>query len=136
MGEEGGDVVGVRDKDGVGSAFETSKDVRAEVLVCLATVEKDGCDWKTYIYGADEVLVPHQHIRHSETKDDCTDPGAYESFHGLFRGKLDKLCLAESDTADVGEDVVRDDEGCWEKEPNHALEYVVHDKMCLYNDQV
>lgn len=94
------------------------------------------CDWETYVYRADEVFVLHQHIGHNETKDDCAYPGAYESFHGLFWGKLDKLCFAESDTADVGEDVVRDDEGCWEKEPNHALEYVVHDEMGLDDDQV
>ncbi len=94
------------------------------------------CDWETNIYGADEVFVPHQHIGHSETKDDRAYPGAYESFHGLFRGKLDKLCFAESYTADVGEDVVRDDEGCWEEEPNHALEYIVHDEMGLDDDQV
>lgn len=34
VGEEGGNVVGVRNKDWVGPAFETSKDVCAEVLVC------------------------------------------------------------------------------------------------------
>ena len=37
VGEEGGNVVGVRNKDWVGSAFETSKDVCAEVLTCLAS---------------------------------------------------------------------------------------------------
>ena len=94
------------------------------------------CDWETYVYGADEVFVPHQHIGHSKTKDDCAYPGAHESFHGLFWRKLDELCFAESNTADVGEDVVRDDEGCWEKEPDHALEYIVHDEMGLDDDQV
>ena len=34
VGEEGGNVVGVRNKDWVGSAFETSKDVCAKVLIC------------------------------------------------------------------------------------------------------
>ena len=136
IGEEGGDVVDVGNEDWVGSAFETSKDVCAEVLIYLASSEKDGCDWETYVHRADEVFVPHQHVGHSEAKDDCTDPGAYKSLHGLFRGKLNKLCFAESDTADVGEDVVRDDEGCWEKEPNHALKYIIHDEMGLDNDQV
>ena len=36
VGEEGGNVVSVGNKDWVGSAFETSKDVCAEVLKCLA----------------------------------------------------------------------------------------------------
>ena len=137
VGEEGGNVVGVGNKDWVGSAFETSEDVRAEVLICLASSQRYfGRDLETYIYGADEVFVPHQHIGHSEAEDDCADPSTYESFYGLFWGKLYKLCLAESDAADVGEDIVRDDEGCWEKEPNHALEYIVHDEMGLDNDQV
>ena len=34
IGEEGGNVVGVGNEDWVGSAFETSKDVCAEVLIC------------------------------------------------------------------------------------------------------
>ena len=34
VGEEGGNVVVVRNKDWVGSAFETSKNVCAEVLFC------------------------------------------------------------------------------------------------------
>lgn len=137
FGEEGGDMVGLGNEDWVGSAFQTSENVRAEVLICLASSQRDfGRDWETYIYGANEVFVPHQHIGHSEAEDDCTDPSADESFHCLFWGKLDKLCLAKSNAADVGEDVVRDDEGCWEEEPNHAFEYIVHDEMGLDYDQV
>lgn len=43
---------------------------------------------------------------------------------------------AEGDAADVGKDVVGDDQGDRKEEPDHALEYVVHDKMGLDNDEV
>lgn len=43
---------------------------------------------------------------------------------------------AESDAADVGEDVVGDDEGYGEEEPDHAFENVVHDEVGLDDDEV
>jgi hypothetical protein len=55
---------------------------------------------------------------------------------GLLRADLNKLRATESDTADVCEDVVGDDETDWQEEPDHALENVVHDKVRLHNDQV
>lgn len=43
---------------------------------------------------------------------------------------------AKGDTADVGEDVVCDNQRHWQEEPDHALKDVVHDEVCLHNDQV
>lgn len=90
----------------------------------------------TYVDWADEVLIPHQHVRHAEPEDDGAYPSADESFDSLFGRNLDKLSAAEGDAADVCEYVVGDDEGCREEEPNHAFEDVVHDEVCLDYDQV
>ena len=68
------------------------------------------CEWGTYVDGADEVIVAHQDVGHGEAEDDGQDPGSHEAFDGLFRRELDQLRAAEGDAANVGEDVVGDDE--------------------------
>ena len=92
--------------------------------------------WRTYINRADEVGVAHQDVRHSNAKNDGEDPGAHKSFDCFLWGKLYELRASESDTADVGEDVISNDKGCREEEPYHPLEYIVHHEMCLNYDQV
>lgn len=42
----------------------------------------------------------------------------------------------EGDTADVGEDVVGDDQRSRQEEPDHAFEDAVHDEVCLDVDEV
>ena len=58
------------------------------------------------------------------------------TFNGLLGADLDQLRTAESDTADVREDIVGDDQADGQEEPDHALEDVVHDEVRLHNDQV
>ena len=87
-----------------------------------------------YIYWADEVFVPHQYVRHGKSEDDGTNPRSNKTLNSLLRRKLDELGTTEGNATDVGENVVGDYEGCWEEEPDHPLENVVHDKMGLYND--
>lgn len=69
-----------------------------------------GVSADTYVDGADEVFVAHQDVGHAEAEDDRQDPGSHEAFDGLFRRELDQLRAAEGDAANVGEDVVGDDE--------------------------
>ena len=114
-----GEVIGVGGEDGVGGAFQPGPEVGAEV-----------------VDRADEVLVAHEDVGHKEAEDDGADPGADEAFDSLFGGELDQLGAAEGDAADVGEDVVGDDEADGEEEPDHALEDVVHDEVGLHHDQV
>ena len=90
----------------------------------------------TYVNGADKVFALHQNVREEEAKDDGHDPGTNKALDGLLRGQLNELGAAKRDTADVGEDVVGDDERGGEKEPDHALEDVVHNEVGLHNDQV
>lgn len=89
-----------------------------------------------YIYWADEVLVPHQYVRHGKSEDDRTDPRSNETLNSLLRRKLDELGTTKGNATDVSEDIVGDNQGCWEEEPDHPLENVVHYEMGLYDDQV
>lgn len=70
-----------------------------------------------------------------DAEKDGHDPGAQETLHRLLRGQLNQLGAAKSDAADVGEDVVGDDEGGGEEEPDQAIEDVVHNKVRLADDQ-
>lgn len=114
-----GEMVRCRREDGVGCAFESCPEVGAEV-----------------IDRADEVFVSHEDICHEEAEDDGANPGADEAFDGFLGGQLDELGTAKGDAADVGEDVIGDDQADGEEEPDHAFEDVVHDEMGLYHDQV
>lgn len=111
--------VRVRLEDRVRVALEPREDVGAEVV-----------DW------ADEVLVLHEDAGQQEGPDEGAEPGAGETLDGLLGGQLDELGAAEGDAADVGEDVVGDDERGGEEEPDHALEDVVHGEVGLDDDEV
>ena len=62
--------------------------------------------------------------------------GLEPTFHSLLRTQFNQLRFSKRDPADVGEDVVRDDQHHWQKEPDHAFEDVVHDEVRLHDDQV
>lgn len=100
-------------------ALEAGEDVGAEV-----------------VDRADEVLGAHQHVGQQAAPDDGHEPGADEALDGLLGGELNQLGAAEGDAADVGEDVVADDERGGQEEPDHALEDVVHDEVGLDDDEV
>lgn len=46
------------------------------------------------------------------------------------------MSSAESDAADVGEDIVGNNKTDGQEEPDHAFKDVVHDEMGLDNDQI
>lgn len=89
----------------------------------------------TYIDRANKVTTPRQYIREQETKQDSEDPGADKSFYSLLGRKLDQWGSAKCHTADVGKDVVDNDQCCRQEEPDHAFEDVVHDEMRLDYDE-
>lgn len=118
----GGDerkLVSVGEKDGVDVAFKASEDVGAEV-----------------VDRANEVFVTHQNVGETKSKDDGEDPSTNKAFDGLFRTDLDELGTSKGDTTDVSKNVVGDDQGSGEEEPDHALEDVVHDEMGLDDNEV
>jgi len=137
-GGPGGEGVRLGDEDGVGGAGEAGENVGAEVLgrrggLVGMVGGVEGC-LVTYIDWADEIGIPHEDVGEDDSEEDGEDPGADEAFDGFLRGELDELRAAECYTADVGPDVVCDDEAGWEEEPDHAFENVVHDKVGLNHD--
>jgi len=90
----------------------------------------------SYIDWTYEVFVPHQDIRHANSKDNGKNPCSHKSFHGLLRREFDELCTAECDAADISKDIVADDQGDREEEPNHSLKDIVHDKVRLNHNKV
>ena len=109
----------VREEDRVRVALETGEDIGAEV-----------------VDGADEVLGAHQHFREHDTPEHGHDPGADEALDRLLGRQLDQLSTAKGDTADIGKDVIADDERRRQEEPDHALKDVVHDEVGLDDDEV
>lgn len=91
---------------------------------------------KTHVDRADEKLGPHHDVNKKEGEEDRHDPRANEAFDRLLGRQLDELGAAKGDAADVRPDVVGDDEGGREEEPDHALEDVVHDEVRLDNDEI
>lgn len=110
---------GLRDKDRVQIALQTGQDVGTQI-----------------IDRADEVLVAHQNIGHEVTKNNGANPCPKETLHGLLGGQLDELGASESDTADISEDIIRDNQRGRQEEPDHSLEDVVHHKVRLHDDQI
>ncbi len=88
------------------------------------------------VHGADEVLGLHHDVRKEDTEDDGHNPGADEALHRLLGRELDELRPTERDAADIGEDVVGDDQRGGQEEPDHPLEDVVHDEVRLHDDEV
>jgi hypothetical protein len=89
-----------------------------------------------YINRADEILVPHQNIGHSNPKDDSQDPSPNKTFNSLLGGEFDELCAPECDSAYIGKDIVAYHQGGRQEEPDHSFKDVVHDEMRLDHDQV
>lgn len=64
----------------------------------------------TYIDRAYEILVAHENVGHGKTKDDGQHPCADESLDRLFGRQLDELRAAKGNAADIGEDIIGDDQ--------------------------
>ena len=78
MGDEG-DMVGLRDENGVGVAVQTGEDIGSQV-----------------VDGADEVFVAHEDVCEAEADENCADPGAHEACHHML------VLGQESGFGDVG----------------------------------
>ena len=85
---------------------------------------------------ADEVIIPHQQIRHSHSKHDREDPCSNETLNGLLWRQLNKLGTTECNSTEVGENVVTDYQRDGQEEPNHAFEDVVHYEVGLHDDEI
>lgn len=111
--------VRLRREDRVRNTFQTGQSIRAQV-----------------VDRTDEVRVTDQQVGHEITKGNSAGPCAEESLNSLLWGELNKLCPSKANTANVGEDIIGDDQRSGKEEPDHALENVVHDKVSLNNNQI
>jgi hypothetical protein len=90
---------------------------------------------ETYIDRAYEVLVASHDIGQTNTENDGEEPRAEETLPRLLWRNLDQRRAAEGNTTDIRKDVVCDDHGNRQEEPDHPLENVVDDKMSLAHNQ-
>lgn len=91
---------------------------------------------RTYVDGADEVLGSRHDVCQEHGEQNSHDPSTNETLDCLLGGELDELRASKCHSADVREDVVGDDQRCGKEEPDHALKDVVHDEVCLNDDEV
>jgi hypothetical protein len=81
-------------------------------------------------------LVAHEDVGHDHSENDGADPSANKTFDGLLRRNLDQLGATKGDSANVGEDVIGDDQRSGKEEPNHSLENIVDDEVRLHNNKI
>jgi len=74
-------------------------------------------------------------MRQTDTPDNGEEPCAEESLPCLLGRDLDEGCPSKGNTTEVGPDVVCDDHGDRQDEPDEALEDVVDDKMRLSDNE-
>ena len=81
------------------------------------------------VNGADHIVEAHEVGAPEETEDERTEERADESLDCLLGRQLDEGGASNSDTPDVGEDVVADDERRGNPEPDDTLQDVVDDEV-------
>lgn len=119
VGRDEWQLVCLGQEDGVDLALEASEDIGSKII-----------DW------TDKVFVAHQEVGQGETEKNGETPSSEETFDSLLGADLDQLCAAKGNTANVCKDIVGDDERCGKEEPDHALEDVVHDEVCLHDNEI
>lgn len=124
----------MREEDWIWHTVESGPEIRAKVLLQL--VQFSLCVRHSYVNRTREIIISHEDVCHTNPENDRQDPSSYEAFHGLLWGELDQLSFTKSNTADVCEDIIADDQGSWKEEPDHALEDIVHDEMSLNDNQI
>lgn len=62
-------------------------------------------------------------------------PGTQETLPCFLGRDLDERCSSECDAAQVSKDIIGDDHGNGQNEPDEALENVVDNEMCLTNNE-
>jgi hypothetical protein len=89
----------------------------------------------TYIDGADEVLVLRKEVCQDETPDDGEEPSTEETLPCLLGRDLDERSPSKGDAAEIGPDVVGNDHGDGQNQPDESFENVVDDKVRLADNQ-
>lgn len=80
-------------------------------------------DRTDHIVETHEVTSPHH--AEDESAPECTN----ETFDSFFRRQLDQRGTAKSDTPDVGEHIVANDQRGRDKEPDQSFKDIVNDEV-------
>lgn len=136
VGRDEGELISLGDKDGVDVTLKASESICAKVLDRVRDAMCSWLDIDTHIDRTNKVLVASEEVRESKAEDDCEDPGTEKTLNSLLGTDFDELGTAKCDAANISKDIVRDDQGSGQEEPNHALEDVVHDEMGLDDNQI
>lgn len=107
-----------RNKDRVGLALKARINVGTEVI-----------DW------TDEVLVAGGEVGENNTPKDGEEPRAKKPLPCLLGRNLNQWCAPKCDATEVGKNIVCDDHGRGQDEPDEALENVVDDEMGLTDNE-
>lgn len=129
-------IVRVWEEHRIWCTLESSVNIGSEVLRISAQIQNNLSRQGTYIHRANEVFITHEYVGHSNAKEDGEDPGSYEALDRLLGRQLDELGSAKRNTTDIRKYIVADDQGHRQKEPDHALEYVIHYEMSLDHDEI
>ena len=89
----------------------------------------------TYINGADKVLVAGGKVGKDNTPKDGKKPRAKKSFPRFLGGNLDQWRASKGDATEIGKNVICNNHGGRQYEPDKALEDVVDDEVRLADDQ-
>lgn len=113
-----GELETVPHKDRVGSASHLREDIGSKITG-----------------RADHVRISHPECTPSNAEQKSADESAHEAFDSLLRTQLDQRSLTEKLAANVGHNIVTDDQGRRDEEPHQTFENVVHDEMARHHNE-
>ena len=79
--------------------------------------------------GADHVVEAHEEGSPEDGEDDGAEERANKTFDGFLGGEFDERGTTDGYSPDVCEDVVTDDKGSGDPEPDHAFQNIVDNKV-------
>jgi hypothetical protein len=71
---------------------------------------------------------------YSKGEQQGTEESTHEPLYSLFRRQLDQRSSTKQFPTDICHDIVTDDQGSGDKEPDHTLENTVDDKVARDDD--
>lgn len=102
------------------------------VHAAIQATEKSGSEIGSR---AKEVFEAQENVGQKDAKDGRHHPGPDKPLNCFLRRELDELGPAKGNAADIGEDVIRNNQSGGEEEPDETFKHIVHDEVGLANDE-
>ena len=90
----------------IGITLKSSPEVGSKVLQHVSLRAGYVCEPFSYIYRTNEILVAHQNVGESNTKDDSKDPSSNKALYRFLGRQLDELRTSKHNPADIGKYIV------------------------------